>query len=428
MSDVGGTRVNSSHAAWIERGPAKLDGSVGRIGQEGFTLAVKANIAAHGWVQSAGCAALARQAASFDAPIVAALRAAGGEVAGTTNMHELAFGVTTQNPVYGNTEVPGFPGFSAGGSSGGSAAVVAAGEAVMALGTDTGGSVTIPASLCGVTGFRPSTGRWPTAGVVGLSWTRDTPGVFARKLEQVTAAHRIVAGRRGPVGGQEPTAYTLGILPEHLQRLDPRTAEAWRRAADRLGEACRVVEVDNSDMWGRAGGAAADIMGWETPRELAASAARVFERAPAEAFEHLWQEIQSNDVRGVLQGMLDAPVSASAYEAAQLEVMALRAEADRLHQQHRIDAWVFPATPAPAPPTTVGTRLLHGGREEDTFELYTRNAQLGTLVGAPMVTLPLPVAPGELPVGLTLQGARHDDDALLVLARTCARLVESSAV
>ena len=131
------------------------------------------------------------------AVVVAALREAGAVVAGITNMHELAFGITSNNAVFGPVRNPADPTRAAGGSSGGSAAAVARGDVPVALGTDTGGSVTIPASLCGVVGFRPSTGRWPAAAAAGAARTRRPParasGCVGAAAVGAAGWHRLVA-------------------------------------------------------------------------------------------------------------------------------------------------------------------------------------------------------------------------------------------
>ncbi len=129
-----------------------------------------------------GSPLLADHVPAVDAGVVSMLREAGAVVVGKTNMHELAFGVTSNNAEHGAVKNPVDPGFSAGGSSGGSAATVALGAVPFSLGTDTGGSVTLPASFCGVVGFRPSVGRYPADGLVKLSWTRDTVGLHTRSV------------------------------------------------------------------------------------------------------------------------------------------------------------------------------------------------------------------------------------------------------
>lgn len=185
------------------------------------TMAVKANIGVAGLARSAGSKVLEADRPVVDAPVVAALKTAGYVVAGTTNMHELAFGITSENADYGPVRLPGHPTRSAGGSSGGSSVAVAEGSVDIALGTDTGGSVSIPASHCGIYGLRPSTGRWPGAGVTGLSWTRDTAGVFARNLAQLQVVDAIITGQSAAKHSAE--RLRLGVPTRLLEALDPHT-------------------------------------------------------------------------------------------------------------------------------------------------------------------------------------------------------------
>jgi indoleacetamide hydrolase len=150
-----------------------------------LSLAVKDNINTADLPTSAGTPALRGARPDEDAPVLAKLRKAGAIVIGKTNMHELALGTTNRNASFGTVANPRAAGRSAGGSSGGSAAAVADGTAHIALGTDTGGSVRIPASYCGIVGFRPSIGRWGNEGCVPLSPTRDTIGILANTVTDV---------------------------------------------------------------------------------------------------------------------------------------------------------------------------------------------------------------------------------------------------
>ena len=160
---------------------------------DGMPVAVKANIAVAGLPLTAGISAYRARLASADATCVARLRAAGAIIIGLTNMDEGALGGTTDNPWSGRTDNPRTRGFTAGGSSGGSAAAVAAGFCTAALGTDTIGSIRIPASYCGVFGHKPARGSVPTDGVVPLSPALDHVGVFARTGEDCRAVTEIIA-------------------------------------------------------------------------------------------------------------------------------------------------------------------------------------------------------------------------------------------
>ncbi len=379
------------------------------------TLAVKANIGVAGLTRSAGSRALEGDVPEVDAPVVAALKAAGHVVVGTTNMHELAFGITSENADYGPVRLPGHPSRSAGGSSGGSAVAVVEGAVDIALGTDTGGSVSIPASHCGVYGLRPSTGRWPGAGITGLSWTRDTAGVFARTLAQLQSADTIITGQSAVPPADE---VRLGVPTQLLESLDPQTEHAVRLALEKLERHVELVEVDFGPLLEQVASAEQPVVLWESRRILASVTAQLFDMTPHKGFEFLAKHVGSADVAGLLQAELADPVSADAYAAAQRSILQARSSYDELLTDLALDALVFPATPAPAPLLGAEGVVEHLGKTVPIFPLYTRNTAQGTMLGAPMLTLPLPVGEQDLPVGLTLQGARFGDRKLLSVAAT----------
>lgn len=161
---------------------------------DGLSWAAKSNIAVKGLPWTAGCAAYRDRIADKDADVIARIREGGGTILGTVNMHEGALGATTDNEAYGRTHNPWQKGFTPGGSSGGSGAAVAAGLCDVALGTDTMGSVRIPAAYCGVQGHKPTTGLVSEDGVVPLSTTLDHVGPLARDVETLWTAMHALAG------------------------------------------------------------------------------------------------------------------------------------------------------------------------------------------------------------------------------------------
>lgn len=160
---------------------------------EGLCYGVKSNIAVKGLPLTAGIEAYRGEIAPDDAEAVARLRKSGAVILGTVNMHEAALGATTDNAAYGRTQNPWRDGYTPGGSSGGSGAAVAAGLCDVALGSDTMGSVRIPAAYCGVQGHKPSTGAVPTDGVVTLSHLLDHIGPLARDIETLWNAMNSLA-------------------------------------------------------------------------------------------------------------------------------------------------------------------------------------------------------------------------------------------
>ncbi len=160
----------------------------------GVPLAIKDNIDVAGQVTSGGTPALANHRPRGHAPVMRPLLEAGAIVLGKTNLHELAFGTTTNNGAFGPTRNPYDPSRVPGGSSGGTGAAVGARLAPAGLGSDTGGSVRIPAALCGVLGYRPTTGRYPSGGIVPIAHTRDTAGPMARAMEDIVMLDGLMAG------------------------------------------------------------------------------------------------------------------------------------------------------------------------------------------------------------------------------------------
>lgn len=392
---------------------------------QSFTLAVKANISVSGFRRSAGCRALDVRPEAADALVVAQLRSAGAVVVGITNMHELAFGITSNNASYGPVRNPHDPERIAGGSSGGSAAAVARGDVQAALGTDTGGSVTIPASLCGVVGFRPTTGRWSTAGTVGLSWTRDTVGAFALTVAQIDRMDSHIAAAN-EADGIRPQPR-IGIPAELVEDLDPATAQAFRKALERWGGAVSLIDVELGSILDRTRQAEMPVVLWESRRLLAFAAAEALGGDPEEAFGKLAASVQSPDVRAVLASEISAPTTPSDYAEAQQQTALAREEYARLLAERDLDAIVFPATPAPAARIGDDELVEHLGKPTSTFGLYTRNSGQGTMLGAPMLTLPALVPSGGLPVGVTLQGPRFADRRILRLGAMLESMLVETA-
>lgn len=421
MSDIEPV-AHPEPGVWTEvAGAAQLEAQP--RGHAPFALAVKANIAVRSFRRSAGCRSLDLDPQEADAPVVAALREAGAVVVGMTNMHELAFGITSNNTAFGPVRNPVDPERAAGGSSGGSAAAVARGDVSVALGTDTGGSVTIPASLCGVVGFRPSTGRWPGGGLVGLSWTRDTPGVLTRTVE---LAERMDSAVTGAGGSERPERRPrLGIPTELVEGLDPATREAFSEALSRCGTVIETVEVELGSVLELTHAAEMPIVLWESRRLLADVAAKAFGLAPDAAFEHLRESVLSPDVQGILEASVSHPVQSGEYALAQSQVVQSREQYAALLATHDLDGLIFPGTPSPAPLRGQDDVVQHLGEEISTFELYTRNTGPGTILGVPMLTVPGPVPDGGLPVGITVQGPRFGDRRILALGRHLAALLQA---
>src|SRR5439155_7521597 len=200
----------------------------------GTVVAVKDLIDVKGMVTLAGGMILPREPAAEDAPVVARIRRAGCRIVGKTNLHEFAYGVTSVNPHYGAVLNPRDPTRVAGGSSGGSAVAVAAGMCDWAIGTDTGGSIRIPASLCGVVGFKPKLGTIATEGVFPLSKSLDTVGPMASDVASVARAFGQMSA--GSDQALETPRPRLAVPKGWVRDLDETTGWAWRRVSAGLPE------------------------------------------------------------------------------------------------------------------------------------------------------------------------------------------------
>lgn len=401
--------------AWVERDIAaaapRSDAESGSRGT-GFRLAVKATVAVQGAVLSAGCPVFADHTADVDASIVAALRPRGGHVVGTTHCHELAFGITGANAWLGAGTHPTHPDRSPGGSSGGSAAVVATRQADLAIGTDTGGSVSIPASVCGVVGFRPTVGRYPADGIVRMTWTRDTAGLFGRSVETIRTADAWITDRAAPQA-DSPRPGRVAVPAEFTVGLDERTEAAWRRALDAVGVEWDIVPVSLADVLAPLRRPAWQIVGYESRMLFAQFAAAALNRPPEQAWQVLLDGVVTPDVAEALRRSDARPVAPAEYGAAREAVFAARTTYDAVLAAGGCHLMLFPTTPRPATRLVQDDLVWHRGDQLPVFALMTRHTAPGTLLRAPMLTLPVPVASGDLPVGVTVQGLPGDDDAVL---------------
>lgn len=216
----------------------------------GVPLVLKDNIEVAGLPNTAGTPSLEDFIPGRNAPVAQALMDQGAVILGKTNMHELAFGVTSNNKFFGAVGNPYREDCFAGGSSGGTGAAVAARMAIAGLGTDTGGSVRIPAALTGITGFRPSIGRYPRAGITPISSTRDTAGPMARCVRDMVLLDAAIMQAAPDSPPAEPQAIRLGVPRKHYyENLDESITDSINGALGKLEQAgVELIEVDAPGM------------------------------------------------------------------------------------------------------------------------------------------------------------------------------------
>ncbi len=355
--------------------------------------------------------------AKQDAGVVARLRHAGAVFVGKNNLHEFAYGTTNEDSAFGPVRNPHDPSRSPGGSSGGSAVSVAAGMAFATIGTDTGGSIRIPAAACGVVGLKPSYGEISTEGVVPLSRTLDHVGPIAGTVTDTWYVYRaltdiVSSNDSGTKGGQHPPkAANVDGLRLAIPRvyfcdlLDLEVRSTFEAAIERLRQAgAGIAEVNIAHV--RYTG---PIYLAIQLTDAAAYHATTLETVP---------ERYTTPVRLRLE--MGRYVMGEDYSRALAGREVLRREVDEALAGY--DALVLPTLPIPAPPLGAATVNV-AGTEEPVRNLMLRLTQLFNLTGHPAISLPCGRTAGGLPCGLQLAGPRMQTDALLAVALACERVL-----
>ena len=388
----------------------------------GIPFVAKDNINTEALPTSGGTLALRANTPASNAPALERLLAEGGVLVGKAAMHELAFGITSNNAAMGAVKNPHDPGRIPGGSSGGTAAAIAAGIVPFGLGTDTGGSCRIPAALCGVVGFRPSTGRYSAEGVIPISHTRDTIGPLANSVADIALLDSILAGSNNTVQKLQPTSIKLGVDSSVLsQNLEPEVDACFNATLERLRQAgVSVVSVDLNAIWQHNSAFSFPVVLYEVMRDLPAYLAQ---HAPAVSFEQLIAGIKSPDVLGIINSQLgDQAMPQVAYAAALSEHLP-KMRAIYAQALDGLDAIIFPTTPLRATRIGEDETVMLNGESVPTFPTFIRNTDLGSNLGVPGISLPAAVEPGALPIGIELDGQRDQDEHLLALALTLEHLI-----
>jgi len=376
----------------------------------GIPVAVKDVFCTQGVRTTCGSKLFADHIPEHDATVIERLRAAGAVIVGKTNMHELAYGVTSANPHFGTVRNPWDVDRIAGGSSGGSGSAVAAGMVPMAMGSDTGGSIRIPASFCGTVGLKPSFGRVSRYGVLPLDFSLDHVGPLTHCVRDAALTLNILAGfdprdetsSRQPVAPHlpaEPVAiHGLRIgLPEnfYFERVSPSVADSVRRAARLAEEAgavvvsLRVPDVAQLNTIGRV--------------ILLSEASATMER-----YLHRREDFGPDVLALLDQGRL---FPATDYINAQRVRRMLLQEFQSVWKQ--VDCLLTPTTPTNAPKIGQSTINLNG--EEDVRIASTRLVRGVNVLGLPALSLPCGFDEEGLPLGLQIIGRRFQEALILKL-------------
>ena len=380
--------VDEERRRGIDRGPL-----------HGMPISVKDLIDIAGQLTTAASNVRKGHLATRDATVIQRLREAGAVILGKTNLHEFAFGTTSEDSAFGPVLNPHDPTRSAGGSSGGSAAAVATGMGQASIGTDTGGSIRIPAAACGVIGLKPSLGEVPTDGVVPLSPTFDHVGPIARSIEDIAALWSVLAARPLPrLDALAQSTITLGALGGYFMALlDADVRATFVSAIDRLRTSGVAVK-------------AATVQGTERIVDTYVNIS-----LPEAAHWHApTLDSRANDYQPPVRERLlkGRAISAVEYLTARDTRDVLRRAVDAALE--RCDALVLPTLPIVAPKLGATEVTMDDGETLPVRAAMLRLTQLFNVTGHPAISLPIPT-PG-LPVGLQLVGRRDRTEELLAVA------------
>jgi aspartyl-tRNA(Asn)/glutamyl-tRNA(Gln) amidotransferase subunit A len=386
--------VDEERRRGVDRGPL-----------HGMPMSIKDLIDIAGQPTTAGSRVREGHVAAKDAPVIRSLREAGAVLIGKTNLHEFALGTTSEESAFGAVHNPHDVSRSAGGSSGGSAAAVATGMGLASIGSDTGGSIRIPAAVCGVVGLKASLGEISTEGVVPLSTTFDHVGPLTRSVADAADIWAALTARRfAPIEVRAPQKLVLGALGDYFTALlDADVRSVFAKAVEHLKR--RGVRIEPRIISGTEGIGDAyvnislpEAAHWHAP--TLDTKAGAYQPAVRERLERgltipAVSYLQGFDTRASLTRAVDAALGSC-------------------------DALVLPSVAIVAPKIGSEKVATDNGETLLVRAAMLRLTQLFNVTGNPAISLPIPTS--GLPVGLQLVGKRGETESLLATALACEQL------
>ena len=385
----------------------------------GLPFCAKDNIDSADMRTTGGTPALANWRPTANAPVLQSLLDQGGVLIGKAGMHELAFGITCNNPFTGAIGNPYDASKIPGGSSGGTAVAVAAGLVPAGLGSDTGGSVRIPAALCGCVGFRPTLNRYPQTGVVPISHTRDTVGPLARSVEDCILIDSICGADTHERRELSLSGVRIGVPRAFFyDNLDPRLAAVVDHALGQLSDAgAALIEDDLESIADLNNAVSFPLALFEVTRELGAYLRSHGSRM---SVAELVDQVAGPGEKGILQSQMgpDAIPAAVYRDALTVGRPRLIAAYESYFARNDLAAMVVPTTPLPARPIGQDQTVELNGEQVPTFFTFIRNTDPPSNAGLPCLSVPAGLTADEgLPVGIEFVGATGADATVLATGK-----------
>jgi mandelamide amidase len=388
----------------------------------GLPIPVKDSVNTKALPTSNGTRALKNFRPREDAAILKPLFAQGAILMGKTNIHELSYGHTTNNLAFGPTRNPYDISRVPGGSSGGSAAAVAAHMAPLAVAEDTFGSIRVPASFCGISGLRPSVGRYPGAGVMPITPRWDTGGPLARTVADLVLFDSVVTGDMSAVTPKPLRSVRIGLADYFLSEVHPEVARVTREAVRKLRFAgAKLVWADVSKEIRVGTDLTRTVNLYETAANMSAFLA---EHESGISFEgvvsQMSPDVQPLFLDRIVPGAPNA-VTKTQYEAALAQLVLLREGVRRYFADHNLDVLAFPTVRMPPPLIGEDKEIEILGQKVPIRAAMGRNLGQGSCAGLPCLVLPAGLSSTGLPIGFEFDALPGQDRTLLALGLSLER-------
>ena len=387
----------------------------------GLPMPIKDSVNTQDLPTTGGTPALREFTPKEDAPVIRTLREAGAIVMGKTNLHELSWGWSSNNLAFGAVRNPYDPTRIPGGSSGGTSAAVAARMSPLGLAEDTEGSIRVPAALCGIFGFRPTTGRYPSTGVLPITTLFDQVGPHARTVTDLVLFDAVFTSDEATLAPASLQGVRLGIDRAYdFVTLDPEVDRVTREAMRKLEEAGAVlVEAEVPDL-AKLTALTAEPIQIHDVVPMLTQYLQEFEVGISfeEMFASASIDIKNNFELYTLPGAPSGVSDETYREAKDVHLPALRETLRAYYADNRVDARLFPTTLVPAVPidqSTYDSVIEIGGETISFNQAMSRNIAPGSTASLPGLVLPAGLSNEGLPVSIELDGPTGNDREILAI-------------